>query len=317
MQTNTRTIRRRISGLRSTISGVMLGAALLAHATPAAAQAPQPASRPKLGILEVEATPALAERVAGQGRDTSLAMQQVAQSLDGQLLDRLLKIQRYDLVARRDLETLLKDVDLQAAFAQNPIEAFKLARCDYGLIVTLDDFNDSRERQTGEGGTVIAERRTVRLSAVLKIYDIEKGTLAATANLQIGPEMQAVRVAPGISGATGDQFGELLVKLSQSFATRAAQAVLDSTLPARVVSVRGKQIAINRGEGTGIEAGQEWVIYARGEELIDPDTGEVLGADEAEVGRVRIDRVEQRLSWGEALEDFGISREAIARPASR
>lgn len=296
--------------LRTFIATVCLGVAALSPSVALAQQAP---TRPRLGIMNIEPTPALAEAVARSGADSRLSLQRVTQSLDGQLLDRLFQIRRYDLVARRDMEVLLKDIDLQRAFAANPVQAFRMAGCDYGLIVTLDDFNDARDTQRGEGGQIIAERRTVRLSAVAKIYDIEKGVLAATANLQVGPEMSVARVLPGVQQGANDQFGELLVQISREFASQAALAVLDSTLPARVVSVRGKQVGLNRGEGTGIEPGQEWVIYARGEELIDPDTGVVLGVEEVEIGRIRVDRVDERLSWGEVIEDLGIANGATAR----
>lgn len=279
---------------------------------PSHAQDARPNPRPTLGILEIQPTPAVV-KVAEQRGSTALSLQRVTQSMDGQLLDRLFQIRRFDLVARRDMEALLKDVDLQQAFARNPVAAFKMAGCDYGLIVTLDDFDDTIETRQGEGGQIVMRRRTVRLSAVARIYDIERGVLIASANIQVGPETSSARVTPGVPGNPGDQFGELLVQVSREFASQAAMAVLDSTLPARIVSVRDQQVAINRGVGTGVESGQEWVIYAIGEVIVDPDTGEVLGSEEIEIGRIKIDRVEERLSWGRAIEDRGISVNSIAR----
>jgi len=295
--------------------GAML---LLAGVAPAMAQQGQAApARPKLGILEIKPTPALRAKVGQQRGGGSLSLDRVTQSMDGQLLDRLFQIRRYDLVARSDLETLLKEQDLQQAFAANPVEAFRMAGCDFGLIVTLDDFDDSEEQLRGEGGQVLAVRRTVRMSAVARIYDVQRGVLVATANLQIGPMTDSQRPQTGVGGGSGDQFGEMLVRMSREFASQAAIAVLDATLPARVVSVRGSQVGINRGEGTGIEPGQEWIIYTgEGEPIIDPDTGEVLGVEEVAIGRVVIERVDERLAWGRATEDFGIAVRAIARRAS-
>ncbi|MDX9911843.1 MAG: hypothetical protein RBS39_08435 [Phycisphaerales bacterium] len=304
----------RVRGLwRGAIAMVASLTALAPAQDSTPASGAQPAGRPRLGILEIQATPSLAEKVARQGADAGLSLRRVTESLDGQLLDNLNTIKMYELVARRDLEVLLKDQDLQQVFSANPVAAFKIARCDYGLVLTLDDFNDEREDLMGEGRQAIATKRTVRLSAVAKIYDIEKGTLVSTASFVVGPESMSSRIMPGVKGAGDDQFGELLTKVSRDFAQQASRIVLDSTRPASVVSVVGKQVAINRGRGTGIEPGQEWVVYARGEVITDPDTGEVLGSAEVQVGRVRIQRVEERLAWGEAVEDYGIARGAIAR----
>ena len=35
-----------------------------------------------------------------------------------------------------------------------------------------------------------------------------------------------------------------------------------------------------KADGSGVQVGQEWGVYAVGEELVDPDTGETLGAEE-------------------------------------
>ena len=76
----------------------------------------------------------------------------------------------------------------------------------------------------------------------------------------------------------------------------------------------GDQVTINRGAGTGIAVGQSWGVYAQGEVLIDPDTGENLGSNEAQVGLVTIKRVEAKLSFAEAVENNGIEKLAIVRP---
>ena len=42
-----------------------------------------------------------------------------------------------------------------------------------------------------------------------------------------------------------------------------------------------------------------FTIFSKGEEIIDPDTGIALGADEKRIGAVRITRVEENYSVGE------------------
>jgi hypothetical protein len=76
----------------------------------------------------------------------------------------------------------------------------------------------------------------------------------------------------------------------------------------------GTQITINRGEGAGVAVGQTWTVFALGQEITDPDTGEKLGRNEAEIGTIKITRVTPKLSYGEATEDNGIGVGNIIRP---
>ncbi len=76
----------------------------------------------------------------------------------------------------------------------------------------------------------------------------------------------------------------------------------------------GTQIIINRGDNTGIAVGQTWSIYTLGDKLIDPATGQILGREEAEVGKVKIIRVMPTFSYGETVEGTGIVIGNFARP---
>ena len=52
-----------------------------------------------------------------------------------------------------------------------------------------------------------------------------------------------------------------------------------------VVAVQqNEQVVINRGERDGVESGQRYIVYAEGETLFDPETGERLGPIELVCG---------------------------------
>ncbi len=74
----------------------------------------------------------------------------------------------------------------------------------------------------------------------------------------------------------------------------------------------GTQITINR-EGAGVKVGEVWTVFALGDEITDPDTGEKLGRNEAEIGTITISRVTAKLSYGEASEDNGIAVGNVVR----
>ncbi len=56
----------------------------------------------------------------------------------------------------------------------------------------------------------------------------------------------------------------------------------------KVILVRDNSIYIKPGSDAGVQVGDTFVIYSKGEELIDPDTGISLGSVETKVGTVAI-----------------------------
>jgi hypothetical protein len=81
-----------------------------------------------------------------------------------------------------------------------------------------------------------------------------------------------------------------------------------------VAAIEGSQITINQGEGAGVVIDQVWNIYAPGAEITDPDTGKILGRNENEVGKIKINRTTTKLSYGEVVAGNGITIGCIARP---
>jgi hypothetical protein len=71
-----------------------------------------------------------------------------------------------------------------------------------------------------------------------------------------------------------------------------------ATHAGRIVKVEGSKVWVNLGAGSGVKVGDVFELYRKGEELIDPDTGLSLGADEEKVGRIIITEVKENYSLG-------------------
>src|SRR5664280_2933859 len=59
----------------------------------------------------------------------------------------------------------------------------------------------------------------------------------------------------------------------------------------KIAKADGGTLYVNAGSEAGVKEGDEFNVYRVGEQIKDPDTGEVLGANEVKVGRVRITNV--------------------------
>jgi hypothetical protein len=227
--------------------------------------------------------------------------------MDGQLISAIQSTRKFQIIARSDLAALQEE----GGFTGEGLEG--VSGVDYLLVATIDDFQDIKERVNFSGLGKVAERRTIRLGAVAKIYEAKTGKLLESANLQI-KNFDAEQVLSNASSSGGSPADALIRQLAEQLAQQAAERIVDVAYPARILAKTGKVVTINRGDGTGIAAGQLWEVFALGEELIDPDTGVSLGREEMSVGKVRIQRVTPRTAQGEITgEDLGINRGAIIR----
>jgi len=66
------------------------------------------------------------------------------------------------------------------------------------------------------------------------------------------------------------------------------QSIAPVKFEGTVIKVAGGQVYINRGAQAGVKNGDVFVIYAKGEELIDPDTGLSLGSEDTRIGKIKV-----------------------------
>ncbi|WP_432799366.1 CsgG/HfaB family protein [Poriferisphaera sp. WC338] len=280
----------------------------------ATAQAKKP-TKTTIGIQATQINDAIKETASKNGSSKYLTLKRISQSMDQQLIDRFHNTRKFNIVSRADLKTILKDQELQEVFTDpsdaKTAQAFKIAGCQYSLIVTIDDYQDMKEQLRGDGGQILATKRTFRLSAISKLYDNATGLLRETSNIQVTNTEGAQK----LDGAYADAelSDRLITILARELAHKSANRVMDVLYPAKIIGLTGKMATLNRGDGTGIAKDQVWTIYATGEEMIDPDTGESLGAEEIPVGKMKIAQVTPKFSRGTIIEDFGVAKLHVAR----
>jgi hypothetical protein len=274
-------------------------------------------SKAPLAVSAIKPLPSLSSAMAASGKANSL--ERVVEAYDSQLIDRLNASRKFEIVGRSDLREVMKEQELAAsgnvaANDPNAAQLGKLAGAKYVLVGTIDDFEDATEKMMFTNLNRVAYKRKIRLSTTAKIYDSSTGKLMESVNVRL--EKKDDRMDQQAIRRNAEQTDVLLLEITRAAADQIATRVADLVFPIRVLIKRDTQITINRGEGAGVEAGQMFNVFAEGEELVDPDTGEALGREEILVGKARIINVQAKLSTAEVLEDLGITKGAVLRPAS-
>jgi curli biogenesis system outer membrane secretion channel CsgG len=267
----------------------------------------QPADQPtgllSLAVVDVRIGKMLTDSVKDAGKIASLG--RVAQAMDGQLIVGFNSTRKCTIIARTDLDRVLKEQDLGNSGNCNPSDpkvakACQLAGAEYLLALDISDFQDSV--QTIEVANVRRTTRVIRCTAVCKIINTTTGKVKEAVSVPAEAE-DTTDVRTNVAGTTdGDLSDRLLGQISHGLAATMANRVVDVFYPARIVSVTDKQVTINRGDGTGIAEGQIWIVHSLGKEMFDPDTKESLGREEIIVGKVRVSSVTPKFAKAEILE---------------
>jgi len=282
------------------------------------ALAPAQDGKATIAISSIKPTPSLEAAVK---TDKKLELGRIIESLNSQLIDRINATRKFDVVGRSDLNDILKEQDLGASGnvdAKTAAKAGKLAGATFLLVTTVDDFQDFTETATFEGTGRSATKRVFRLSVVGKLYDSSTGRLIESANLQTGNDAFK-NISNDRSYATkdGNLTDDMMVAVARDLAQKIANHFADVIFPVKVLIRRDKEVTLNRGEGGGVAMGETFNAFALGQELVDPDTKESLGREEVKVGKVRITQVNPKTSIAEILDDTGIDKGAVLRPATQ
>ena len=299
--------------------GTIQVTAVAAAATLSVTQSPPTtaaAEKPRLAIRAIAATSAVTAQAKADGTDN--ALMQIEQGADVQLLSAIEATRRFEIVARADLPSIIKEQDLTQSGNVNILDpqaarAFQLAGARYVATLTISNYQEVVERTDllNQFGTSKAERRTINLQAVLKIFDSTTGSLFRSTQVTL-TESAVNEILPGVE-QKGVKTNVVLGAVAKKLASDVANAIADSLAPARVIGYTLGQITFNRSAESGVAVGQIYEVFVPGSAMIDPDTNEQLGAEEVHVGWARVTDASARFSTAQAIEDRGIDRGALLR----
>jgi hypothetical protein len=292
-------------------AGVMMGA-LLAGSSAVFADAPVPGKIETLVIGKVKVNDSVTQASAAEGRSNKL--NRVSEAMDTQFRAALGQSRKFKLVIGSDLGEIMQQHKTDVLKSKDSPDAPVIAEmtpAKYVVVPTIDDFQDIDQKLEEEGHEASMSARAIRISVVVTIYNINTGEVFETVNTQV-KDRHVNGENPNVT-KTGDSKDDMLLDLTRKAAIDSANRVVDVFFPAKILSHIDKTVQLNRGDGTSIAVGQIWDAFAQGEEIKDPDTGEVLGKQEVPAGKIRITAVYPKFSSAEIIEDTGIDKGNIVR----
>ncbi len=254
-----------------------------------------------IGSMKIQ--PSVEQLAAREG--TALELQRAAQSLETQFINAVSATRVFQLVDRKRIA----DLQLEQSFAavsvnpndKNAARALQMSGARYAFLPEIDGFQVRTDTDQYAVGRESVTRRYY-LSALVQIVDTTTGELLPDVPSVELNEIETTEMAAIGQAQASDQ---VIVTLSKKMANRLSQEVIALLRPAKILTVTGTQVMINRGAEAGFVPGVPVEIYAY-QNVVDPDSGETF-RNEVPVGKAMIQRGDNQKSFAELVgEDLGV-----------
>ncbi len=273
------------------------------------------AGKSTLAVTKVSATKSVENTMKANG--TIDTFNRVVEAIDVNLLSAFNGTRKFQMLSRSDLDAVIKEQGFAASGNAsisdvNAVKMGKILGAKYIVTVTVDDFQDFKDKAHFSTLKKSDENRSIRIGAIAKIIDSTTGSILETANI-IAKRRSYVSKDDIANHSGGNKSDENIALLTRDICAQIANKVVDVIFPPKVIGKTGKIVTFNRGEGTGVQVGDEYAIFALGEKMVDPDTGDELGAEEVDIGKMRVTSVTPKFSKGIILEDNGVAKGQVLR----
>ena len=221
----------------------------------------------------------------------------------------LVKSGKYRVIDREQLAALMQEKNLSLAGDIDPktaVKAGKLLGVEYFITGALTELGVANRgaRVPGFGGLPSVRVGSQKMDAAIdaRMINTTTGEIVWADTATESTSDASVFVA-GAGGGVEDQrkldrvLRPVVVTLAASMGKAEAPtsglggASDASGVAGKVAKVEGGSIFLNVGAEAGIKEGDSFDVYRVGNVIKDPDTGEVLGADETKVGKVKVTKV--------------------------
>ena len=217
---------------------------------------------------------------------------------------------KFTVLEREKLALIMKEQGLSATGAVDPQTAAKVGRLlgvKYILTGGIDKFAINTTRggigAIGIGGNMTTADATINIRMIDTTTAERIISIAETGQVKKGGGFvrgtSLSRDAEwGIASEAIEKASKAIVaKLaSPDYLAKVGSAAGSAVAEGRIIKVDGNRAWINLGSAAGLKVGDAFNIVAVGEELIDPDTGAKLGAEEKQTGTGVVAEVQEKFA---------------------
>ena len=136
------------------------------------------------------------------------------------------------------------------------------------------------------GGGISTASVTTEMAVDLRVTDVATGQIILADTIEGEAKTGEAFSIGGIS--TAETGADPFADVQRIVAAKLSETVVTTSIPFKVIQVQTDGTLILNYGNVFLSEGDVLALYEVGEQFIDPDTGEVLGAEETEIGTVQI-----------------------------
>lgn len=232
------------------------------------------------------------------------------------LVDRLLATERFRVVERHDLQAVLGELQFQnqgPTRKQGRAKPNRLKNVQYLVKGVVNDFGHVESGQGAAafpGWDIFGGGRRAQISILLQVVDVESGEVLASENVtgsvrahELTAKADYDKIAFGGSRFYRTPLGKATSQVIDKAVKRIAGVIARRPWRPKIAAVNTSQtVVINGGSKQGIRAGSVYQVFAAGQPIVDPDTGDVIGHEGGRhVGDVQVRKVRELYCVAEIL----------------
>lgn len=236
----------------------------------------------------------------------------------------IVKSGKMDVMERNQLNAVLQEQGIgQAGLTTGGGQIGGLTGVDYLLYGSITKFG-ARQKGMRLGGESRSSRRRseslfsssnliTEMAVDLKVTEVATGRIVLADTVE--GEAEQGKVFNIVGFGSGEAKADPFADVQRVVAARLSEAVVTDRIPIKVIQIQQDGTLILNYGNVFFETGNRLTLFEVGEQIIDPDTGEVLGAEATAIGTVQVTSVEPRFSRARALGDFPIAVGSVLKRA--
>ena len=223
----------------------------------------------------------------------------VGEGISDMLVTALVKSGNYRVMERQELEKILNEQKLGASgivTQQSAVEMGKVLGVELAVMGSVSEFGYKKSTTGGKikGFRVGLQKQSAVVGVDCRLVNTTTGEILASESMRKEKSARGIKVdTDKIDFKNKKDFDQSLVGKAARDAINEVVKMIDKNsqkIPwqAKVITEKNGMVFINVGSVSGINVGDTFVIYRKGEELIDPDTGLSLGSIDTKIGEIKV-----------------------------
>jgi curli biogenesis system outer membrane secretion channel CsgG len=230
--------------------------------------------------------------------------------LADQLTDALIQSGQFTVLERETLTDVISEQDLAQSGRFQQSKSARTGKLTSAQVLIKGTITEFETKSSGSGSgigiagfKVGSKREQAHVGLIIRLIDTTTGEVLDSERVEGTAESGGMKLGVdiGIVDFGTDSFKKTpLGKATQIAIDNAVQFISaklkDRPFQGRVVKCSEGDIIISAGDQVGANVGDTFTVYSVGEELVDPDTGELLGVEEDKIGSLKIYQVKEKYS---------------------